>query len=46
MGYIVGYSKSKAGYRVTLGDTMVTSAHVLFDERLSQRLLLKTTRIL
>ena len=29
IGYFVGYSKTKAGYRILLCDTVV---HVLFDE--------------
>ena len=37
VGYFIGYSKTKTGYRVLLGDTVVTSVHVLFDESISAR---------
>ena len=29
--------KTKVGYRVLLGDTVVTSVHVLFDESIPER---------
>lgn len=37
VGYSLGYSKTKAGYRVILGDTVVTSVHILFDETIPER---------
>ena len=37
VGYNIGYSKTKVGYRVLLGDTLVTSAHVLSDESIPER---------
>ena len=37
VGYFIGYSKTKAGYRVLLRDTVVTSVHVLFDESIPAR---------
>ena len=37
VGYYTGYSKTKVGYRVLLGDTVVTSVHVLFDKSISER---------
>ena len=37
VGYFIGYSKTKAGYRILLGDTTVTSVHVLFDESVPER---------
>ena len=37
VGYFIGYSKTKAGYRILLCDTVVTSVHVLFDECIPER---------
>ena len=37
LGYFIGYSEMKAWYHVTLGDTLVTSVHVLFDEAIPKR---------
>ena len=37
VGYFIGYSKTKAGYRILLGDTTVTSVRVLFDESIPER---------
>ena len=37
VGYFVGYSKTKAGYKILLQDTEVTSVHVLFDESIPER---------
>ena len=37
VGYFIGHSKSKVGYHVLLGDTVVTSVHVLFDESIPER---------
>ena len=37
VGYFMGYSKGKAGYKVLLQDTDVTSVHVLFDESIPER---------
>ena len=37
MGYFIEYSKTKARYRVILGDTPVTSLHVWLMMSLSQR---------
>ena len=37
VGYFIGHSKSKVGYRVLLGDTVITSVHVLFDESIPER---------
>ena len=37
VGYFIEYSKSKVGYRVILGDTVITSVHVLFDESMPER---------
>ena len=37
VGYYIGYSKTKVGYRVLLGDTVVSSVHVLFDESIPER---------
>ena len=37
MGYFIGYSKSTVGYHVLLGDTVVTSVHVLLDESVPER---------
>ena len=37
VGYYIGYSKTKVGYRALLGDTVVTSAHVLFDKFIPER---------
>ena len=36
-GYFNGYSKRKVGYRILLGDTVVTSVHVLFGESIPER---------
>ena len=36
VGYFIGYSKSKVGYRVLLSNTVVTSVHVLCDESLPE----------
>ena len=36
-GYFIGYSTSKVGYNILLGDTVVTSVHVLFDESIPER---------
>ena len=36
VGYFIGYSKAKAGYRIILGDNVI-SAHVLFDEAIPER---------
>ena len=36
-GYFIMYSKTRAGYRVLLGDTVVTSVHVLFNESVPER---------
>ena len=35
--YYIGYSKTKVGYRVLLGDIIVTSVCVLFDESIPER---------
>jgi hypothetical protein len=37
VGYFIGHSKTKAGYKVLIGDTVVTSVHVLFDESIPER---------
>ena len=37
VAYFIGYSKTMVGYRVILGDTVVTSVHVLFDEAIPER---------
>ena len=37
VGYFTGYSKHKVGYRILLGDTVITSVHVLFDEAIPER---------
>ena len=37
VGYFIGYSNTKAGYRILLGDTTVTSVHVLYDESIPER---------
>ena len=37
VGYYIRYSKTMIGYRVLLGDTVVTSVHVLFDESIPER---------
>ena len=37
VGYFIGYSKTKAGYRILLCDTVVTSVHVIFDESIPER---------
>ena len=37
VGYFIEYSKSKVVYRVLLGDTVITSVHVLFDESIPER---------
>ena len=37
IGYYIGYSKSKVGHHVLLGDTVVTSVHALFDESILER---------
>ena len=37
VGYFIGYSKTKADYRILLCDTVVTSVHVLFDECIPER---------
>ena len=37
VGHFLGYSKTKAGYRVMLQETEVTSVHVLFDESIPDR---------
>ena len=34
--YFTGYSKTKSGYCVILGDTAVTSVHVPFDEAIPE----------
>ena len=36
-GHFIGYSKSKKGYQILLGDTVITSVHVLFDESIPER---------
>ena len=36
VGYYIGYSKTKVGYRVLLGNTVVTSVHVLFDKSIPE----------
>jgi len=37
IGFFLGYPTEKNGYRVMLGDTVVTSVHVLFDEDIPER---------
>ena len=37
VGYFIGYSKTEAGYRILLRDTVVTFVHVLFDECIPER---------
>jgi hypothetical protein len=37
IGHLIGYSKTKKGYQVIIGDTVVTSVHVLFDESIPSR---------
>ena len=37
VGYFIGYSTDKAGYRVMVRDTVMTSVHVLFDESIPPR---------
>ena len=37
VGYFIGYSKSKVGYRVLPGNTVITFAHVLIDESIPER---------
>ena len=37
VGYFLGDSKTKAGCRILLGDTTVTSVQVLFDESIPER---------
>jgi hypothetical protein len=37
IGWFIGYSRDKIGWRVMLGDTVVTSVHVLFDEDIPER---------
>jgi hypothetical protein len=37
IGIFLGLSKDKTGYRILIGDTVVTSIHVLFDEKIPLR---------
>jgi hypothetical protein len=37
IGIFIGLSTSKVGYRILIGDTVVTSIHVLFDEKIPSR---------
>jgi hypothetical protein len=37
VGYLMGYSLDKKGYRVLIGSTILTSVHVLFDESIPPR---------
>ena len=37
LGYYIGYPKTKVRYPVLLGDTVVTTVHVLLDESISER---------
>ena len=37
IGHFIGYSKTKIGYLVIIGDTVLTSVHVLFDESIPER---------
>ena len=37
IGYYIGLSKTKIGYMVLIGDIILTSIHVLFDERIPER---------
>ena len=37
IGYFIGYSKHKMESRILLGDTVITSVHVLFDEAIPER---------
>ena len=37
VGYFIGYSKHKVGYRILLRDKVITSVHVLFHEAISEQ---------
>ena len=37
VGYYIEYSKTKVAYHVLLGNTVVTSVHVQFDEFIPER---------